>query len=316
MNTELNQVKEILKLRATSKAEVRRYFAQHSVVEVDTPLIAEHSVTDPYMLPLKAVNHSGKTHGYLQTSPEYAMKKLLCSGSGDIYQFDKAFRADETGIHHRSEFTMLEWYRVGWNEQQLMDEVFKLIELVCGSMTKTCLSYRQVFINCLGIDPFDVTEADLADFCRQKVGELPANMLFDNYLTLLFSTQIETRFDKSQVTFIYDYPASQAALARIEATHYGEVGKRFEAFAGGLELANGFYELTDAQVQLERFEEENAIRQRLGYPLIEIDYELINLMKKGLPDCAGVAMGFDRLLMLKSGATDISQVLPLENLPD
>lgn len=311
---EQNLIRDIIQLRAGCKDRIRRYFAEQNVLEVDTPLLANFSVTDPYMSSLKAVNFNESMHGYLQTSPEYAMKKLLCNGSGDIFQLDKAFRADENGRHHRTEFTMLEWYRLGWNEQKLMDEVFHLIELVCGSCERVNLSYRDVFIDYLGIDPFTIQEKELADFTINKLGDLPENMLFDNFLTLLFATQIEPQFDSDRVTFVYDFPASQAALARTQKETYGHVGKRFEAYFGGLELANGFYELTDADAQLRRFINENNIRSSLGYPEVDIDYQLIDAMKKGLPNCAGVALGFDRLLMVKIGASDIQQVLPLENL--
>ncbi|WP_185964509.1 EF-P lysine aminoacylase EpmA [Aliikangiella marina] len=310
-----NQVSQILNLRAKTKALIRDYFLQHQVIEVDTPLLAKYSVTDPYMSQLEANNLQGKSHGFLQTSPEYSMKKLLCHGAGDIYQFDKAFRADESGEHHRTEFTMLEWYRIGWDDQQLMDEVHRIIQLCVGSIERIDISYRDAFIRYLAIDPFTIDERELAEFATKLLGELPGNMLFDNYLTLLFSTKVESQFEANKVTFVYDFPASQAALAKIVETEYGLIGKRFEAYAGGLELANGFDELTEPDTQLKRFQEENDTRRQLGYPQVEIDRQLIRAMERGLPACAGVALGFDRLLMLKWGVNDISRVLPLENLP-
>jgi len=311
----LNHSKQnILTVRANCFAQIRAYFAEQQVLEVDTPLLAEWSVTDPYMSAMQVSNWQEKRLGYLQTSPEYAMKKLLCHGSGDIFQLGKVFRADEKSPHHSDEFTMLEWYRLGYSESELMDEVHHLIRQISGVQQRVSYSYREVFQAFLGIDPFEILPADLAQFCQSQLGELPDRMLFDNYLTLLFATKIEPAFAADKVTFVYDFPASQASLAKTAKRSYGEVGLRFEAYAGGLELANGFNELTDANLQLARFEKDNQIRQALGYPLIEIDDELIEAMKKGLPQCAGVALGIDRLLMLLLNESDIRKVLPMSLL--
>ena len=301
----------ILHIRAESLKAIRDYFYQQRVLEVDTPLLSEYSVTDPYMSAMQTHNHCGNPLGYLQTSPEYAMKKLLCHGSGDIYQLGKVFRADETSPNHNNEFTMLEWYRTGFDEYQLMDEVFRIITLIIGARARQTLSYRAVFDQYLGIDPFTISYGSLATTATKLLGELPREMLFDNFLTLLFAEKIEPQFDPSSITFITDFPASQASLAQIHQTPYGEVARRFEAYSGGLELANGFYELGDAASQLSRFKADNQIRATLGYPQITIDSDLIRALQKGLPACAGVALGVDRLLMLKIGATAIQQVLPM-----
>ncbi len=311
----------VLKERALVLRLIREYFHQQRVMEVDTPLLNSYTVTDPYMTALRVENYRAEEQvidnadfvegGYLQTSPEYAMKKLLCSGSGDIYQLNKAFRADEKGVNHRSEFTMLEWYRLGFDDIRLMQEVIYIVQRVTGIQRVRVMSYRDAFLSLLQCDPYALSLDELKTKSCELVGELPENMLFDNYLTLLFATQIEPQFNPDEITMIYDFPASQAALARVEETSYGKVAKRFEAYAGGLELANGFYELQDAEVQLARFQEDNQTRQTLGYPEIPIDMSLIKALQQGLPDCAGVAVGVDRLLMLRLGKTDIAEVLPM-----
>ncbi|MGX5202727.1 EF-P lysine aminoacylase EpmA [Aliikangiella sp. IMCC44632] len=301
----------ILKQRASLLREIRSFFYQREVLEVDTPLLAATTVTDPYMSALQALNPQGKQVGYLQTSPEYAMKKLLCAGSGDIYQLSKMFRADEVSPRHNNEFTLLEWYRLGFDESQLIQEVVDLIRQTSGHKPVQLMSYRDAFVKYLNIDPFNITYDDLCRFSRECLGELPSDLLFDNYLTLLFATQVETQFDHHEITVVFDFPASQAALAKTATTHYGLVGKRFEVYCGGLELANGFYELTDPQEQLARFVDDNKIRAQLGYPEQKIDMALIEAMQSGLPACAGVALGVDRLLMLKLDISDIQAVLPM-----
>lgn len=306
-----NRENNILKIRARCLKNIRDYFNKNAVTEVDTPLLAECSVTDPYMSAMSAQNPEGQHLGYLQTSPEYAMKKLLAAGSGDIFQLGKVFRANEQGKKHSSEFTMLEWYRLGFNEMQLMDEVFHLISLIIGAKKRTDLSYREAFYNSLSIDPFRISYDELKLFSENALGELPQEMLFDNYLTLLFAELVEPCFHPDEVTFVYDFPATQASLATIKSANYGDVARRFEAFCGGLELANGFHELTDAEEQLQRFEQDNKDREQLGYPAMKIDSDLINALKKGVPACAGVALGFDRLLMLRLEEKDIGNVLPM-----
>ena len=301
----------VLRVRAQALRCLREYFDRNSTIEVDTPILSPFSVTDPYMSALSVQNPGGQAQGFLQTSPEYAMKRLLCAGSSDIYQLGKVFRADENSPQHNDEFTMLEWYRVGYDEHQLMDEVYQIITLVGGEKERCDLSYRDAFKVHLGIDPFTISLTELDFFARQRLGDLPQNMLFDNYLTLLFATQIESQFESDKVTFVFDFPASQASLAQTTEREYGKVARRFEAYCGGLELANGFYELTDAKQQLERFKEDNVTRKSFGYEEVEIDFGLIQALETGLPQCSGVALGFDRLLMLKLGQKDIKQVLPM-----
>ena len=300
----------ILLLRAEKLSQIRNHFAKNGALEVDTPLFRQYTVTDPYMNAMQVVDHRGSTQGFLQTSPEYAMKILLSEGSGDIYQLGKVFRADESGIHHSPEFTMLEWYRLDWSFLELIEEVHRIIELTAGKKERVTYTYQQAFLNILGIDPFAIELNELVSFAREKLGELPDQMLFDNYLTLLFASLIEPAFDPLKVTYVTDFPASQASLAQTRIINGNTVACRFEAYSGGLELANGFEELTDANEQLERFKQDNKIREQLGYPVQEIDPDFIDALKKGLPASSGVAVGFDRLLMLAANVQSIEEVLP------
>ncbi|WP_371734878.1 EF-P lysine aminoacylase EpmA [Aliikangiella sp. G2MR2-5] len=300
----------ILQQRAQALKAVRDYFFSEKVMEVDSELLSPYSVTDPYMSAMRATSANGRLQGYLQTSPEYAMKKLLSTGCGDIYQLGKVFRADESGKNHSPEFTMLEWYRLGWDHHQLMEEVRQVIQLVTGIDGFTKLTYEQAFESALGLNPFTATVRELEVLATSRLGDIPEDMLRDNYLSLLFSECVETGFEKDKVTFIYDFPASQASLAKVQTRSDNSVACRFEAFAGGLELANGFWELTDAEEQLKRFEEDNRQRALQGNSPIAVDSELITALKRGLPECSGVAIGFDRLMMIKQREDDIHNILP------
>ena len=289
--------------------QVRDFFEQKKVLEVDTSLLREFSVTDPYMAAFSVVSPSGKHQGYLQTSPEYAMKKLLCSGSGDIYQLGKMFRADENGAIHACEFTMLEWYRLGFDHYQLMREVSQLIQQIVGEKETQILSYQEVFLSGLSIDPFTITAEKLAQKTIDLLGDIPDKLLFDNYLSLLFSVKIEPRFDPNKITIVHGFPESQASLAKTRSENGRVTADRFEVYLAGMELANGFNELTDSELQYQRFQQDNQIRKQFGSAEIEIDHGFIQALEKGLPDCAGVALGVDRLLMIKLGRDNIKDVI-------
>jgi len=306
-----------MKARIKSKIEnrneifqqTRDFFYQRNVLEVDTPLVRQYTVTDPYMSALGVFDSRENQQGYLQTSPEYAMKELLSDGSGDIFQLSKMFRADEQSKIHSSEFTMLEWYRIGFDHIELIEEVVEFIQQIVGTKKTKIVSYRDVFLSVLSIDPFNISFESLKKKSTQLLGELPEELLFDNYLTLLFSEKIELSFDQNLITIVKDYPASQASLAKARSENGITTADRFEVYLAGMELANGFNELTDPQLQLVRFKEDNQIRKQLGYPEIEIDTGFINALEKGLPNCAGVALGIDRLLMIKLGEKNISEVI-------
>lgn len=302
---------QLLTERAGLLSQVRQFFQQKAVLEVDTPLLDAYSVTDPYMSALRVVNGQDKPLGYLQTSPEYAMKRLLAEGSGDIYQLSKMFRADESGRYHSPEFMMLEWYRVGFSLADLIQEVCQFITETIGERQQQHYTYRQAFIRWTGLDPLTASDKAIKDLAESSLGDIPPNLLRDNYLSLVFSEIVEPQFEAQAITIISHYPESQASLAKLIEVDGFKLGERFEVYADGLELANGFHELTDAKAQLKRFEQDNLTRQQLGIAEVDIDHRLIEALEKGLPDCSGVALGFDRLLMIKLQQSHIKDVLPI-----
>jgi lysyl-tRNA synthetase class 2 len=300
-----------LKLRATMLAKIRQFFAARDVLEVETPLMSRYSVTDPHMEVITTANpHHATDEYFLQTSPEYAMKRLLAAGSGSIYQICKSFRQGEAGSRHNPEFSMLEWYRPGFDHRQLMDEVE---ELVCSVLnTRGCqrLSYRQIFEEALGIDPHSASCEQLKVIAREHVDIQMSSDRRDDWLNLLLAEVIEPTLGSDAPVFIYDYPASQAALARLAKNEAGVlVARRFELYYRGVELANGYFELTDPKEQRERFQQDQKLRTEMGKPAREFDPHLLAAMEQGLPSCAGVALGLDRLLMLHLGASHIEEVL-------
>ncbi len=299
-----------IKVRARLLNQIRAFFYQRNITEVETPILSHFSGTEPNLKAIKACfNQSGKTlQGYLQTSPEYAMKRLLASGVGDCYQITKAFRDEESGRIHNPEFTLLEWYRTGFDDLQLLQEVddFLQFTLDCGA-AEYC-SYQSLFQRFLDFDPVSISLQGLKKCAEEQIENPPRLSQPDEYLQLLFSFCIEPELGKKVPCFVTSYPASQASLARISADN-PELSCRFEVFYKGVELANGFYELNDAEEQLSRFQNENLQRQQLGFDEMEIDVRLIEALKSGLPDCAGIALGIDRLLMLAMNATHIDQVI-------
>ena len=297
-----------LRQRSRVLAKLRDFFQQRQVMEVDVPLLSRATVTDHNIDSIQARN--ADVAAYLQTSPEYFMKRLLAAGSGDIYSLGKAFRDAENGRRHNPEFTMLEWYRCGWDEHQLMDEVAELIvSLVPETGVRRC-SYADVFIQHLQVDPHF---ADLADLQRMAViagSEAWTDETRANCLDLLFSVLIEPQLDDGLV-LVYDYPVCQAALAKCAEDSQGrQISRRFEGFLNRVELANGYCELTDVAEQASRFAEDQRLRKLSGKAPVTADLQLLAAMEAGLPECAGVAMGVDRLLMQLQGADSIDQVMP------
>lgn len=298
---------ETLARRARLNGLIRRFFERRSVLEIEAPVMATHTVTDPFIDSVSA-RCGGRDH-YLQSSPEYAMKRLLAAGAGSIYSLGKVFRDGEAGRRHNPEFTLLEWYRPGWDDRQLMDEVAELVNAAQPELSVTHLSYRDWFERHLGLDPHRASAVELAELARARIdiraGEEDRNF----WLDLLVTHELEPTL--SGLTFIYDYPASQAALARLASDERGEtVARRFEAYLGPMELANGYWELTDAAEQRARFEADRARRRALGKPAPEPDEKLLAALEAGLPPCAGVALGVDRWLMALTGADHIRQVIP------
>lgn len=303
---------EAIRARAELYADIRRFFADRQVLEVDTPVLSQAAVSDPYLVPMiSSYSDLGAEDSqplFLQTSPEYAMKRLLAAGSGPIYQLAKTFRDTETGSRHNPEFCMLEWYRPGFDDVQLMDEIEALVDGVLGCGAIERLSYRVLFQRQLGFDPHQVELTELRQQVKQRLDLELDSEDRDDYLNLLISHELEPTLQNP--TFVYDYPSSQAALARVSQDQQGQlVAKRFELFIHGVELANGYFELTDADEQARRFEQDLVRRQQLGYPCHPTDQRLVMALEAGMPECAGVALGVDRLLMLKLEAERIEQVI-------
>ena len=297
-----------LRQRSRVLAQLRDFFHQRQVMEVDVPLLSRATVTDLNIDSIQALNANDAA--YLQTSPEYFMKRLLASGSGDIYSLGKAFRSAESGRRHNPEFTLLEWYRCGWDEHQLMDEVAALIATLVPDIAVLRCSYADVFIQHLQVDPHLIDLAELQRLAVSASSEAWAEETRANCLDLLFSVLIEPQLEDGLV-LVYDYPACQAALAKCAEDSQGRrISRRFEGFFNRVELANGYCELTDATEQASRFAEDQRLRQQSGKAAVAADQHLLAAMEAGLPECAGVAMGVDRLLMQLQGAESIEQVMP------
>jgi lysyl-tRNA synthetase class 2 len=304
-----------LRQRAAMLRAIRSFFAARGVLEVETPALSPAGVTDPAIESIVATVRSlNPERHYLHTSPEFAMKRLLAAGSGDIYQLCRVFRDDELGRWHQPEFTLLEWYRVGFDDERLMSEVAELIETAlaaAGNEAGTArrivrMSYAAALRAALGAAP-DAPTRELGERLQARGIDVPPGLTHDAVLDLAFGTLVLASFDPAALTLIHDYPASQAALARLKPTT-PPVAARFEAFCGGVELANGFHELRDPVEQRRRFVSERDARVRNGQHAPPLDEDLLNALAE-LPDCAGVALGFDRLVALAAGADTVAAAL-------
>jgi elongation factor P--(R)-beta-lysine ligase len=310
--------REMLELRAALLARTRGFFAARGVLEVDTPIVVNAPVTDVHihsarvMLEAADLEEATRQPYFLHTSPEYAMKRLLAAGSGDIYQICHVVRGLERGRLHNAEFTLIEWYRIGYSLDALMSEVEELVRGLLGrsraSPPAEQVSYREAFLQALALDPFTAPVAQLAEHAR-RAGFPGAATDRDELLELLMGTVVGPRLGQGGLTFVHAYPASQAALARLDPND-PRAAQRFELYCDGIELANGFHELASAREQRERFEGDAAERRRLDLPVTALDERLLAALEAGLPDCCGVALGFDRTLMLAAGAERIDAVLP------
>ncbi|MBE3652638.1 elongation factor P--(R)-beta-lysine ligase [Vibrio navarrensis] len=302
-----------LRQRAALIARIRQFFAQRNVLEVDTPAMSHATVTDVHLHTFQTqFVGPGYAQGsplFLMTSPEFHMKRLLAAGSGCIYQLGKAFRNEENGRYHNPEFTMLEWYRVGFDHHALMDEMDELLQLVLSTAPAERMTYQEAFLRVLGVCPLQASMTELklsaSELGLSDIAEAEEDR--DTLLQLLFSIGVEGKIGQQVPAFVYDFPASQAALAKINPND-PRVADRFEVYFKGIELANGFHELDNAQEQLRRFEQDNRKRVDMGLAEQPIDYHLIAALQSGLPECAGVALGVDRLIMLALGCDHIDQV--------
>jgi len=299
----------ILQQRAAIISQIRDFFKERHVLEVETPLLCLSTVTDPH---LKSVQGTVLNETlYLQTSPEYCMKRLLAAGSGSIFQICKAFRDEELGAIHQPEFTLLEWYRVGFDQQALMDEVADLLYFILHCEKEERVTYEEIFVRHLRIDPLSASEEELHELANEYgLKELQGDVLLDRdfFLQWLMSEGVEPHIGKERPCFVYDFPATQAALACLNPKD-PRVGERFEVYFKGMELANGFHELRDPKEQRARFERDLKKREALGLPLIPMDEAFLSALSAGFPDCAGVALGLDRLILLATKQQKISQVM-------
>ncbi|MEZ9230192.1 elongation factor P--(R)-beta-lysine ligase [Vibrio amylolyticus] len=302
-----------LKQRAAILASIREFFAQKSVMEVDTPAMSHATVTDIHLHTFQTTfvgpDYAKGRKLYFMTSPEFHMKRLLAAGSGCIYQIGKSFRNEENGRYHNPEFTMLEWYRVGFDHHDLMDEMDELLKLVLGCQSAKRMTYQQAIVDVLGVCPLE----DSMDKLKHAASLLGLSDIAekeqdrDTLLQLLFCVGVEGKIGQDSPVFVYDFPASQAALAKINGND-PRVADRFEVYYKGIELANGFHELDDFEEQQRRFEQDNRKRVEMGLKEQPIDYHFLSALKAGLPQCSGVALGIDRLIMLALNCNHIDDV--------
>ncbi|WP_455208467.1 EF-P lysine aminoacylase EpmA [Kaarinaea lacus] len=307
---------DVLRLRAKVYQAIREFFGQRDVLEVDTPSLSIATTPDPNIHSFDTLflgcGEAVQRRMYLITSPEFHMKRLLAAGSGSIYQICHVFRQSELGSQHNPEFTLLEWYRVGMDYHALMAEIAELVSLLLNRelAEPEYLTYQDAFLRYAGIDPLNATLDELQQLAQQAGFTLPCTGQDDRdvYLDYLMSVDIQPRLGKGRLTFIYEYPASQCALARI-APHNNQVAERFELFIDGKELANGFHELADAKQQLDRFQSEQRQRAQRGIAPTTIDQNLIAALSAGFPDCSGVALGLDRLIQFMCDKNSLNDVL-------
>lgn len=296
----------LLKARADLYRAIRHFFDERRVLEVETPLLGQAATVDPFIDSL-ATEVCGKEY-FLQTSPEFFLKRLLANHSADIYSLGKVFRQGELGKKHHPEFTLLEWYRVGWDEHQLMDE-FELLISSLISIPVEKISYQDLFLRHLNLDPHSISVAELKKITKERID---AQFDFSDKSTcfdLLMTHCIEPSMSDG-LLMVYDYPEDQAALAMLGKNEKGQIiARRFEAYLNGMELANGYFELTDAIEQERRFRADVSFRQKNNLSVVPYDKQLVAALASGMPACAGVALGIDRLLMVISREPDINKVL-------
>ncbi|WP_448548224.1 elongation factor P--(R)-beta-lysine ligase [Thalassotalea fusca] len=305
---------EVAKQRASLVARVRHFFAEREVVEVETPCLSQGTVTDVHLEAFSvpySIEGTNDTKLYLQTSPEFAMKRLLARGYQSIYQLGKAFRNEDKGRYHNPEFTMLEWYRLGFDHHMLMNEVADLLVAILDCDIPTMVTYQEAFLSTLAIDPLNASNEDLKALIETR-GDLDSWLREeenkDILLQFIFASYIESNIGFDAPVIVHEFPCSQASLAKI-SNKDPRVAERFEVYFKGLELANGFNELTDAKEQVKRFENDNLERNRLGIEEKPIDHRFISSLNEGIPDCAGVALGIDRLIMIALDKRSIEDVL-------
>lgn len=306
---------ETLRARARLLAEVRDFFAARGVLEVETPVLGHGGSTDVHLASLstRATTSAGRERLWLQTSPEFPMKRLLAAGSGPIFQLARSFRDGEVGRRHNLEFTMLEWYRPGFSLDELIGETVALVQAVLGRDPGPLRRrrYRELFRERLGLDPFTVGLSELKRLAGERGGLDMGEAGRDDCLDLLMSLEIEPHLGRGGLDVVVDYPAGQAALARrhLDPEDGEWVASRYELYCEGLELANGYDELTEAAEQAARFAEDNTARRTLGLPEVDVDERLLAALAHGMPAGSGVALGLDRLIQLALGKASVAEVM-------
>jgi len=311
---------DMLQMRARMLSDIRAFFAERDVLEVETPVLSRYAVTDLHLDSMRC--QLGERRYFLNTSPEYAMKRLLAQHKAPIYQVSRVFRDDEIGQYHNPEFSLLEWYRPGFDDVMLMAEVEALVRCLYlpddarQAVSVQRISYRDAFVQVLGVDPHEITAHECHELAIERDIDIPQGMSEsesdrDAWLDWFLTQVVMPSVSAANVfTLLCDYPATQAALAAIAPDETGRmVAKRFELFFGELELANGFFELTDADEQRRRFEQDNRLRQAAGKQAMPVDEYLLDALAHGMPSSAGVALGLDRLLMVLSGSESIDKVI-------
>jgi len=306
-----------LRLRAALNADIRAFFAAREVLEVETPILSAAGNTEPNIesFTTRFTGHvsAGTPLRWMRTSPEYPLKRLLAAGLGDCYELGRVFRNGEAGGRHNPEFTMLEWYRVGWDHRRIAEETTELVQLALARVgrraTVHTTTYRALFLDGLGVDPFTATLAALqAPLAHVQIdGD---GLTRDDWLDLLMTHHLQPVFPRDRITVVHDWPATQAALARLRPGE-PQVAERFELYLGSYELANGYHELNDSAEQRSRFARDNRVREARGLPQPPLDEPLLQALS-ALPDCAGVAVGVDRLLMALCDTARIADVLALD----
>ena len=311
---------DVLRLRARLNAEIRQFFSDRAVLEVETPILSAAGNTDPNIASF-SLEFSGRIDGatrtrWLRTSPEYPLKRLVAAGIGDCYELGRVFRDGEVGARHNPEFTMLEWYRLGWEHRKLADEAVALVRMALAIVGRTTtaesISYSNLYQRELSLDPMSASVDEL----QSALGDIridPQGLDRDDWLDLLMTHRIQPALAPDRILVVHDYPASQCALARVRH----DVGKdaaaeRFELYLGSLELANGYHELADAREQQARFHRDHVLRAARGHAQPPIDTHLLAALDNGLPDCAGVALGVDRLLSAMLESSRISEVMAFD----
>jgi len=304
---------QTLKQRAFLLARIRQYFAENHVIEVETPILSSAGNTDTHIESFTSNPIKSETNcSYLRTSPEFPLKRLLCKGVGDVYELGKVFRKGEVSKTHNTEFTLLEWYRINFDYLQLIQDVRNLFEFVLLSFELAIpkckiITFSKAFKQILNIDVSQITTSKI-NLCCNEYGYSGSQLSTDEALDYLFATQIQPNFDRHCLTFITHYPASQAALAQINPQD-STTALRFEVFYQGFELGNGYQELTDAEELSHRFNQDNRNRKINQLNEIEIDNNLLSAIQQGMPECSGIAIGVDRMLMSLLKCNNINEVL-------